>query len=350
MHNSLIVFSNSSIVTEPHSYICTCKFNNRTMEGLSSNWKKLQAKLKADPGSKSAPKRKADEGTQQPAKKLKRAESSSTLSTTAVRSKATHTNYPMGGVHSSKIEHEPKYGISPSLALWAEDNDISTEQLAEAYGLGTKDPSAALASAKDRVNHGRVEGLSIGKYVAIDCEMVGVGPGGYESALARVSMVDFHGRQLYDSYVKPKERVTNWRTAVSGVSAKDMRFARDFEEVQKSVDEILQGRVLVGHDLKHDLEALKLSHPARDIRDTATYNSFKKYGNGRKPALRKLAQEILNVEIQTGQHSSMEDARVAMLIFRKHKSGFDMDNANRYASKASSNQASKGKPKKKRKG
>ena len=30
----------------------------------------------------------------------------------------------------------------------------------------------------------------------------------------------------------------------------------------------------------------------------------------------ELAKEILDVEIQTGQHSSIEDARVAMLLFR----------------------------------
>lgn len=240
---------------------------------------------------------------------------------------------PMGGVHSSKIEDAPRIGPSPSLALWAEDNDISAEALAEAYQLGVKDNSMMLPSEKDKINHGLSEGVDIGKYVAIDCEMVGVGPGGYESALARVSMVDFHGRQIYDSFVRPKEKVTNWRTAVSGVSQKSMRFARDFEEVQKQVSEIIGGRILIGHDIKHDLEVLMLSHPARDIRDTAKFPGFRRYGNGRKPALRLLAQQLLGVEIQDGAHSSIKDARVTMLLFRKHKSGFDVDHANRYTPK-----------------
>lgn len=244
----------------------------------------------------------------------------------------------MGNVHSSKIEDEPRQGPTPSLALWAEDNGVSSEALAEAYNLGTKNNSMLLASSKDKINHGLTEGIEIGKYVAIDCEMVGVGPGGHESVLARVSIVDFHGRQIYDSFVKPRERVTNWRTAVSGVSQKSMRFARDFDEVRQEVDKIFHGRILIGHDIKHDLEALKLSHPARDIRDTAKFPGFKKYGNGRKPALRLLAQEILSVEIQDGAHSSIEDARVTMLLFRKHKPAFDVDHSNRFAPAAPGNQ------------
>lgn len=308
------------------------------MAELSSNWKKLQAKLKAASGTTNSSKRKRDKATDESRKKPKTGKKI----TTATKKGASKPD-SMGAVHStSKSENAPANSISPSLALWAEDNDISSEKIAEAYDLGLKDHKLSLASYKDKINHGLSEGLEIGKYIAIDCEMVGVGPGGYESALARISIVDFHGTQVYDSYVKPKERVINWRTQYSGISPKEMRFARDFEEVQKEVAELMADRIVVGHDLKHDLEALKLSHPNRDIRDTAKYSPFKKFGNGRRPALRTLAQEILGVEIQSGAHSSIEDARVTMLLFRRHKSGFDVDHANRYTPKPS---AASGPPK-----
>ncbi|KAA1115060.1 3'-5' exonuclease [Puccinia graminis f. sp. tritici] len=61
------------------------------------------------------------------------------------------------------------------------------------------------------------------EYVAIDCEMVGVGPNGSVSALARVSIVDFHGNVLLDQYVKPTQPVTQYRTWVSGIRAKHLR-------------------------------------------------------------------------------------------------------------------------------
>lgn len=252
----------------------------------------------------------------------------------------------MGNAQSSQPQDVPKATITPSLALWAEDNGISSEALAEAYGLGIKDTSMLKDASSVQPNQGLTPDIELGKYLAIDCEMVGIGEGGQESALARVSVVDFHGRQVYDSYVRPKEHVTDWRTHVSGIAPKHMYGARTFEEVQAQVAELMKGRILVGHDLRHDLLALLLEHPAKLIRDTARFSGFRKYGHGPKPALRVLAKEILDVEIQTGQHSSIEDARVAMLLFRRHKPAFDVENANRFGEDRGAEQKLKTKEKK----
>lgn len=317
------------------------------MSGLSSNWKKLQAKLKAESGSKPTPKRKQSNEGEQQAKRQKSSSSGENRKTQKVAAAPPKSPLKKMGASQSSLENarEKELGHNPSAFLWGKD--ISAEALAEAYQLGSQDNSMVLSSKNDRINHGLSKEIDIGKYIAIDCEMVGVGPGGYESVLARVSIVDFHGRQVYDSYVKPKEKVTDWRTAVSGISQKQMRFAREFEEVQQEMSDLFTNRVLIGHDIKHDLEVLKLSHPPRDIRDTSKYQAFKKHANGRKPALRILAQQLLGVEIQGGSHSSLEDARLTMLLFRKNKSGFDVDHANRYTPKPGGKRDTK--PKKKRK-
>lgn len=65
--------------------------------------------------------------------------------------------------------------------------------------------------------------LSLTRVVAIDCEMVGVGPDGEDSILARASLVNQFGKCIYDKYVKPTERVTDYRTAVSGIRPQDIR-------------------------------------------------------------------------------------------------------------------------------
>ncbi|KAL2169808.1 hypothetical protein VTG60DRAFT_5627 [Thermothelomyces hinnuleus] len=328
---------------------------------LSANWKKLQAKIKAESASKpAAPKRKADDSVPDPAKegpKKKRKQQQdqgwkparpSKDSSKGDKSKAKPS---MGNTQSSKIDPvPPKHGISPSLAVWAADNDISPESIAEAYGLGLQANSLLSTDNPGRPNEGLAPDVQVGKYIAIDCEMVGVGDGGYEDALARVSVVDFHGKQVYDSYVKPRERVVDWRTHVSGVAPKHMANARTFDEVQAQIAELLKGRIVVGHDVKHDLRVLELDHPGKMIRDTAKFSGFRKYGNGPKPPLRVLARELLGVEIQAGKHSSLEDARVAMLLFRKHKPAFDVEHANRYPDEAKSKpkKANKGKKTKKR--
>ncbi|KAK3293896.1 ribonuclease H-like domain-containing protein [Chaetomium fimeti] len=344
------------------------------MSGLSSNWKKLQAKIKAESASQpAAPKRKAaDELDDQhsaakpgPRKKQKKQDqqrqgnprkqtqnqkpnqSSKPLAKT-VPSKAPKP--PMGNTQSSKIDPiPPNHGVAPSLAVWAADNGISSESIAEAYGLGIQSNSLLSTDKPGRPNEGLAPGVEVGKYVGIDCEMVGVGEGGHDDSLARVSVVDFHGKQVYDSFVKPRERVVDWRTHVSGVAPKHMARARTFDEVQAEIADLLKGRIVVGHDVKHDLRVLELDHSWKMIRDTAKFSGFKKYANGPKPSLRVLAQELLGVEIQAGQHSSIEDARVTMLLFRKHKPAFDVEHANRYPDEERPKpKAGKGKKTKKR--
>jgi RNA exonuclease 4 len=46
------------------------------------------------------------------------------------------------------------------------------------------------------------------------------------SALARVSVVNYDGETLYDTYVRPMEPVTNWRTPVSGIKPRHMAIGK----------------------------------------------------------------------------------------------------------------------------
>lgn len=163
----------------------------------------------------------------------------------------------------------------------------------------------------------------IGKYVALDCEMVGVGPQGEQSVLARVSLVNFYGQVVMDELVKPQEKVTDYRTHITGITHGDLEDATPFSVVQRRVADILKDRIVVGHALKNDFTCLYLSHPVARTRDTSGYKPFKKLLKTKKPSLKRLAKEVLGVEIQTGVHSSVEDARIAMSLFRKHKREFE---------------------------
>ncbi|KAJ8706635.1 hypothetical protein PYW07_012713 [Mythimna separata] len=155
----------------------------------------------------------------------------------------------------------------------------------------------------------------ITKFLAMDCEMVGVGYDGSDNMLARVSIVNKFGDCIYDKFVKAREEVKDYRTEISGVRKEDLLNGEDFTVVQKEVSELLKGRILVGHSVNHDLSVLFLSHPKRNIRDTSRYKPFRKITKGSTPSLKRLAKEILGIEIQTGEHSSVEDARAAMKLY-----------------------------------
>ncbi|XP_011874875.1 PREDICTED: RNA exonuclease 4 isoform X2 [Vollenhovia emeryi] len=167
------------------------------------------------------------------------------------------------------------------------------------------------------------ENKTLTKQIAMDCEMVGIGEHGVESMIARVSIVNKYGDCMYDKYVQPREKVVDYRTAISGIRPEHLRNGESFGVVQKEVADILRGRVLVGHALKHDLNVLYLSHPRRYWRDTSRYKPFRQISKGNTPSLKKLAHELLGREIQVGEHSSVEDARAAMQLYMLYKNKWE---------------------------
>jgi len=174
------------------------------------------------------------------------------------------------------------------------------------------------------------------KAIAMDCEMVGVGYTGSESVLARVSLVNHFGHCVYDKYVKSREKVTDYRTAVSGIRPADIENANDFKEVQKEVSDILSNRILVGHAIRHDLKVLFLDHSKRMIRDTSTYKPFKALFGGRTPSLKNLSARMLGVTVQQGEHSSVQDAQAAMRLYTMFKKDWEKDSTKRNNKKTDS--------------
>ncbi|KZO92237.1 ribonuclease H-like protein [Calocera viscosa TUFC12733] len=147
-----------------------------------------------------------------------------------------------------------------------------------------------------------------GKYIALDCEMVGVGPEGRQSSLARVSVVNYHGAVLVDKFVRQVERVTDYRTKWSGIRPRDLEKAEVFKDVQAEVAKLMEGRVVVGHALSNDMQ---------------TYTELRKIAKTKRPGLRKLIQLELGLDIQEGEHDSVTDARASMALFRLHKDSWD---------------------------
>ncbi|XP_065862005.1 RNA exonuclease 4 [Euphorbia lathyris] len=158
--------------------------------------------------------------------------------------------------------------------------------------------------------------FSVTDVIAMDCEMVGIGQGN-KSALGRVTLVNQWGNVIYDEFVRPIERVVDFRTHISGIRPQHLRKAKAFMTAQNKIAELIKGRILVGHALSNDLRALLLSHPKKDLRDTSEYQPFLK--ERRRKALRHLAEEFLGVKIQNGEHCPVEDARAAMLLYQKNK-------------------------------
>ena len=154
--------------------------------------------------------------------------------------------------------------------------------------------------------------LSSDSYVGLDCEMVSTDND--KNALARVSIVNIDGTVLLDTYVKPDEKVVNYRTFVTGIRPRHLNSAKSFEDARKEVKKIIKNKIIVGHAVHHDLKALKLEIDESKLRDTQSLYS-KEYGIG-SISLQKLCFQTLGRMIQVGHHSSVEDAIATIEVFK----------------------------------
>ncbi|NXI34394.1 AEN nuclease, partial [Galbula dea] len=159
------------------------------------------------------------------------------------------------------------------------------------------------------------------KYVAIDCEMVGTGPQGRLSELARCSVVNYEGDVIYDKYIQPELPVVDYRTHWSGITKKHMKKAIPFKAAQAEILKILKDKIVVGHAIHNDFQALKYFHPKDKTRDTSHIPLLKQRAGlpiMASVSLKSLARHLLQKKIQVGcrGHSSVEDAQTAMELYR----------------------------------
>ncbi|RIA83120.1 hypothetical protein C1645_834293 [Glomus cerebriforme] len=161
--------------------------------------------------------------------------------------------------------------------------------------------------------------------IAIDCEMVGIGEKGKYSSLARVSIVNYYGEVLLDKFVKPTREITDYRTKFSGITPELLANANEFKKVQKEVESIMKDHIVVGQSIYFDFKALRTRHPEHLIRDTSQYNMIlgAETEKGVTPSLKKLAKDVLRINIQEGEHDSIEDARASMILYRHRQAEWE---------------------------
>ena len=139
------------------------------------------------------------------------------------------------------------------------------------------------------------------------------------SVAGRCSIVDYHGRQLYDEYIKPNQQIVNLRTRWSGIKWTDLESAVPFDDAQAEILQLVDGCVVVGHALENDTRSLNIYLPPEQIRDTSYYLPLRRMAKlncSHPPSLKKLAKALLGLEIQKGSHSSLVDARVSMKLYK----------------------------------
>ncbi|XP_073838711.1 RNA exonuclease 5-like [Musca autumnalis] len=141
----------------------------------------------------------------------------------------------------------------------------------------------------------------------VDCEMCHTSSGVNE--LTRISIVDENCQTVYESMVRPDNKIIDYLTQFSGITPEMMKtVTKKLSQVRKEVRAVLPNNaILVGHSLNFDLNAMQMMHPY--VIDTSV--CFNLTGvRGDKCKLKKLALEFLKENIQgdVGGHDSTEDS------------------------------------------
>jgi RNA exonuclease 1 len=216
-------------------------------------------------------------------------------------------------IHSADQLHEAEYPIHPAAFTSTEDAALEAERRQRTnqsimhgwVDTAVTDSSPTLPPPSQIQSGSMTCGLDV---YALDCEMVLTTDDVY--SLARISILDWSGTVVLDSFVKPSLPVKNYFTQYSGITpALLSNVTTTLPDIQSKLLTLLTpGAVLLGHSLESDLNALKLTHPF--IVDTALI-----YPHPRGPPLRSslkfLTQKYLRREIQvSGEkgHNSVEDA------------------------------------------
>ncbi|KAG8946160.1 hypothetical protein FRC04_012015 [Tulasnella sp. 424] len=100
------------------------------------------------------------------------------------------------------------------------------------------------------------------EYVGLSTIVIGTGAGGTIPMLARVTLVNWYGQPLYDTYVKPTDPVTSYRETTTGLDGTYFtdEIAVPFQQAQLMVAGWLSGKVIVGHQIWKDLQVLNTQY------------------------------------------------------------------------------------------
>ncbi|KAJ2465579.1 poly(A)-specific ribonuclease, partial [Coemansia sp. RSA 2320] len=146
--------------------------------------------------------------------------------------------------------------------------------------------------------------------------------------LARLSVVRangglLHGLPFIDDYVAATRPIEDLATQYSGIHAGDLTVGASphklsaMKEVYRKLRLLVDAKAtIIGHGLKHDFRVCNIVVPPAQLRDTMVL--FQSPRHIRPIALRFLYWYFERSIIQSGEHSSVEDAQATLKVYEHY--------------------------------
>ncbi|KAK9467389.1 ubiquitin carboxyl-terminal hydrolase-domain-containing protein [Lipomyces arxii] len=147
-------------------------------------------------------------------------------------------------------------------------------------------------------------------------------------SLARVSVVrgdgPDNGVAFIDDYITTSDHIVDYLTEFSGIELGDLdpsvskKSLVPLKTAYKKLWLLLNlGCIFVGHGLANDFRTINIQVPKDQVIDTVDIYYIK--ARQRKLSLRFLAWYLLDQNIQTETHDSIEDAKTALFLYKKYE-------------------------------
>ena len=157
-------------------------------------------------------------------------------------------------------------------------------------------------------------------FFAIDCEMVTCTtdsePKRFVNLTGEVTIIDSYGKIVLHTYAKPHLPIVSYNTLYSGITPKHLNDAPPLHVVSEWVKQITENNYLVGFAVHNDLLALRMHHPRVLTIDVQKHPYIRHVLATSSPSLKRTVKCLLNHDIQNGAHSSLEDAKATMDVFK----------------------------------
>ncbi|KAL1923050.1 uncharacterized protein VTP21DRAFT_9426 [Calcarisporiella thermophila] len=214
--------------------------------------------------------------------------------------------------------------LDPSILL----SDINISKNRDASGI-----THTLLTADEIPERGKLVAIDA-EFVVLNQEETEIRSDGTKSvlrpsrfSLARVSVLRGEGEKeglpFIDDYIAASEPVVDYLTEFSGIMLGDLDpgsskhtlvpLKAAYKKLRLLVD---LGCIFVGHGLNKDFRTINILVPPEQIIDTV--DIYRIPNRQRKISLRFLAWCLLGADIQQDMHDSIEDAKTALLIYRKY--------------------------------
>ncbi|CAG7819651.1 unnamed protein product [Allacma fusca] len=149
----------------------------------------------------------------------------------------------------------------------------------------------------------------------LDVEKV-IAAGSHQPLAGDISIVDIRGNLLFWAYIQ-RDEVCKYNTKMTGLNADKLRSGVRIEFIRKLLDRLFRGKTIYGADIRNNWISLGYTEGRPESGASKDIQEFYRDAKNQPIGLGVLSEHFLGQDMQEKIHSSIVDARVTAVCYRR---------------------------------